>query len=177
MFPSGAAQYCTGNLKVKPFNKFLESRSYEPISCVGIRREESVRRRDYKEWEYNDGFDVWVWRPIIDWTEQDVIDCHKRWNVKPNPLYLEGSHRVGCFPCIRSNKKELSEFPMEHKHIHVLRILEEYHSTRREKEVSFFRQGNIDSVLDWSRTQHGGKQYMLFNSNTPTCEKWGMCGI
>lgn len=177
MFPSGYAQYCTGELKVKPFQSFLNNLDYQAISCVGIRREESPRRSTYPEWEFNEAFDFWVWRPIIEFTEKQVIEIHHRHNVKPNPLYLKGAHRVGCYPCIQSNKKELSTFPAGHAHLEVLRILEDYHSKRRDKPVTFFKGGTIQEVLNWSQTAHGGKQLFLFNPNDRTCEKWGMCGV
>lgn len=177
MFPSGYAQYCTGELKVKPFQTFIDQLDYEPVSCVGIRREESQRRSTYEEYEYNEGFNCWVWRPLIEWSEADVIAIHHRHNIRPNPLYLNGSHRVGCYPCIRSNKSEMSQFPLDHKHLSVLRKLEDYHSTRRNKDVTFFKGGRIDAVLDWAQTARGGRQYMLFDTTEPTCEKWGMCGI
>lgn len=177
MFPSGYAQFCTGELKVKPFQELLDSRDYQAISCVGIRREESLRRSTYEEWEFNESFNFWVWRPLIEFTEKQVIDIHHRHNVKPNPLYLKGAHRVGCYPCIQSNKKEMSAFPTDHSHIKVLRILEEFHSKRRDKPVTFFKGGTIQEVLNWSQTAYGGKQLFLFNPHERTCEKWGMCGV
>lgn len=177
MFPSGYAQFCTSELKVKPFQEFLQACNYQPISCVGIRREESPRRSTYPEWEFNESFDFWVWRPLIAHTERQVIDIHHRHNVRPNPLYLKGSHRVGCYPCIQSNKKEMSAFPTDHAHIEVLRILENYYSERRGKPVTFFKGGQIQEVLNWAHTAHGGKQLFLFNPHEKTCEKWGMCGV
>ena len=177
MFPSGAFKWCTIHLKIEPFQKFINEIDYEPVSCVGIRKEESKRRSNYSEYEYNEGFDCWVWRPLIDWKEQEIINIHKRHSIKPNPLYLKGSSRVGCYPCIYSNKGELSELIIDHNHVKVIRKLEDFVSQRRNKEVTFFRGGRIDDILDWSRTSRGGKQYFLFESKTPTCEKWGMCGI
>lgn len=177
MFPSRIAQYCTGQLKIKPFVDFLEEQDYQAISCVGIRREESARRAAYTEWEFNESFDCWVWRPLIEYTERDVIDIHKRHDVMPNPLYLEESHRVGCYPCINSNKAEMKSFPPGHEHLEVIRIIEKFFSERRGKPVTFFRNGFIDEVLDWAKTSRGGKQYYLFDASERTCEKWGMCGI
>ena len=177
MFASGRFKYCTIELKINPFQSFIDGLEYEPVSCVGIRREESTRRSTYAEWEFNDGFNVWVYRPIIDFTEQQVIDIHQRHSVMPNPLYLQGSHRVGCYPCINSNKKELAHFPKEHAHYRVIELLEKYISSKRGKEVTFFKHKTIDQILDWAKTSHGGKQYFLFNNDNPTCEKWGMCGI
>lgn len=176
-FPGGNAQFCTRDLKVKPFQSFIDQLDYEPVSCVGIRREESHRRSTYSEYEYNEGFNCWVWRPLIEWSEADVIAIHHRHNIRPNPLYLNGSHRVGCYPCIRSNKSEMSQFPLDHSHLAVIRKLEEYNSKIKNKDVTFFKGARIDDILDWAKTSRGGRQYMLFDATEPTCEKWGMCGI
>ena len=176
-FPYGRRQFCTSLLKVEPFQLFIDNLDYQTISCVGIRREESHRRSTYPEWEFNESFDFWVWRPLIDWIESDVIDIHHRHSVRPNPLYLNGSHRVGCYPCIRTNKKEMSAFPLDHGHLKVIKLLEEYLTKRRDYPVSFFRGGSIDEVLNWAQTGFGGKQLFLFNPHEKTCEKWGMCGV
>lgn len=179
MFPSGFFKWCTIHLKIEPFQQFIDDLDYEPVSCVGIRRAESIKRSKFTEYEFNEGFKCWVWRPIIDWTEQNVIDIHKRHNIRPNPLYLSGSNRVGCYPCIYSIKKEIAKFDTDHQHIKVIRLLEEHLSNRREKDVRFFRGTPIDEILEWSKTSRGGKQLQLFTDEQiePSCIKWGMCGI
>lgn len=37
--------------------------------------------------------------PILDWTEEDVWDFHKQFNLSHNPLYDLGYKRVGCMCC------------------------------------------------------------------------------
>lgn len=176
-FPAGNRQICTPLLKVRPFIDYVKSQDDEFVSCVGIRREESSKRSTYDEYEYNEHQDLWVWRPLIEWSERDVIDIHKRHNINPNPLYLKGSHRVGCFPCIRSNKKELSEFPLGHRHIKAIRMMEEYLSEKKGTQKTFFKNRPIDQTLEWSQTSRGGQQFFLFSPHEETCVKWGMCGI
>jgi 3'-phosphoadenosine 5'-phosphosulfate sulfotransferase (PAPS reductase)/FAD synthetase len=48
-----------------------------------------------------------VWRPIFDWTAQQVIDYIIDNGLEPNPLYKMGFKRVGCFPCIMSANPEI----------------------------------------------------------------------
>ncbi|MDR1056470.1 MAG: phosphoadenosine phosphosulfate reductase family protein [Prevotellaceae bacterium] len=48
-----------------------------------------------------------VWRPVFDWTAQQVIDYILDNGLEPNPLYKMGFKRVGCFPCIMSTKPEV----------------------------------------------------------------------
>lgn len=107
MFPSRQTRFCTQELKIKPMQKFLAELDADCVNAVGIRHEESDARASMPEWEWMDTFDCDVWRPLIHWTLQDVIDIHKRHNLKPNPLYLLGAERVGCWPCINSRKSEL----------------------------------------------------------------------
>ena len=63
-FPSGLRRWCTIDLKLKPLEKYFDSLDYEYINVVGIRKEESLKRSTMEEWEFNDRFDCWVWRPI-----------------------------------------------------------------------------------------------------------------
>lgn len=41
-------------------------------------------------------FDCEVWRPLLTWSYDDVIEIHQAFGIKPNPLYLKGAERVGC---------------------------------------------------------------------------------
>lgn len=107
MFPSRQRRWCTKELKVYPVRDFLQSLDEEPINAVGIRNQESKARSTMTEWEANTTYDCDVWRPIIKWSEQDVIDIHTRHGVMPNPGYLQGAERVGCWPCIYSRKSEI----------------------------------------------------------------------
>jgi 3'-phosphoadenosine 5'-phosphosulfate sulfotransferase (PAPS reductase)/FAD synthetase len=48
-----------------------------------------------------------VWRPVFDWSAQQVIDYILDNGLEPNPLYRMGFKRVGCFPCIMSANSEI----------------------------------------------------------------------
>lgn len=169
MFPSGARKWCTPLLKIEPLKKFFASLDSDAVNLVGIRREESPRRATYLEWEWNNTFDCYTHRPLIDWKESEVIDIHNRYQVLPNNLYLKGFSRVGCYPCIYTRKKEINL--LTENRIEVIRLLE------ADIGNTYFKQGDIDSMLEWSKTSRGGKQYQLFNLNPPSCEKWGLCDM
>lgn len=174
MIPSRVRKYCTTEMKIKPFKQFFDDLEIDAVNLVGIRRQESPRRAKMTEWEWNDNFDCWTHRPIIDWTENDVIDIHHRFNLVPNSLYLNGSTRVGCYPCIYSNKQEIKL--LNEQRLKIIEIIENvlgltfFHS--KDPTVQTIRQ-----VHEWSKTSFGGKQYQLFDTTIPTCEKWGLCGI
>lgn len=110
MFPSRLRRFCTQELKVFPMQRYLSGRmeaGEDLVNAVGIRHAESAARSKMKEWEWSDGFDAEVWRPLISWTEDQVIAIHKAHGLRPNPLYLEGASRVGCWPCIYARKSEI----------------------------------------------------------------------
>lgn len=172
--PNPHRKFCTPRLKVDPITEFLNDVD-DPINVVGIRHEESSKREKMSEWEWFDHFDCYTWRPIISWSFKDVADIHKRHNIKPNPLYLKGHARVGCYPCIYANKGDLKH--LDDNRTKILHRLEEYLSDFRGKKVTMFKNMTIQQAVDWSKTSRGGKQYMLFNVEPPACQKWGMCGI
>ena len=172
--PNPRRKFCTPRLKVDPITEFLNDVD-DPINVVGIRHEESSKREKMSEWEWFDHFDCYTWRPIISWSFQDVADIHKRHDIKPNPLYLKGHARVGCYPCIYANKGDLKH--LDDNRTKILHRLEEYLSDFRGKKVTMFKNMTIQQAVDWSKTSRGGKQYMLFNVEPPACQKWGMCGV
>ncbi len=108
MFPSRQRRWCTQELKVFPFQRHMATLA-DPVSVVGIRAEESKARAKMPEVEeYEDKNCAYTtWRPLLRWSFDDVVAIHKRHNVKPNPLYLLGAERVGCWPCIFMRKAEL----------------------------------------------------------------------
>ena len=107
MFPSRTRRFCTSELKVLPMQRYLAKLDVEHINAVGIRAGESEARAKLDEWEWSEGFDCEIWRPLIRWSEADVIEMHHRHGVVPNPCYLKGATRVGCWPCIFARKSEL----------------------------------------------------------------------
>tara|TARA_R110000824_G_scaffold112137_2_gene261093 strand:+ start:8986 stop:9861 length:876 start_codon:yes stop_codon:yes gene_type:complete len=110
-FPSARRRFCTEELKVKPMAIYMDSlidNGEDPVMVVGIRAEESKSRALMSEWAYSGAYDAPMWRPLLQWTAEDVFAIHERHDVPPNPLYLRGATRVGCFPCIMCRKGELA---------------------------------------------------------------------
>ena len=108
MFPSQSRRFCTQQLKVFPIAEHLCGADSDCVHTVGIRAAESRARAKLPEWEYFDAGDCDVWRPILNWTEAEVIEIHQTHGVKPCPLYLRWNvSRVGCWPCIFARKNEI----------------------------------------------------------------------
>jgi|DEB0MinimDraft_6_1074348.scaffolds.fasta_scaffold01144_5 3'-phosphoadenosine 5'-phosphosulfate sulfotransferase (PAPS reductase)/FAD synthetase len=199
MWPSYFTKWCTRELKLDPLNQYFETLENDFINVVGVRREESQKRSQVSEFEWNPHVDAWLWRPLYNWTEEDVIDIHHRFGLVPNQLYLNGLSRVGCWPCIYADSKAAiklldqsridlidrverflaqktrAHYPADHKAQNVLINVEEKFGflTR-----PFYRRGPIQEVYKWSRDELSGQQLKLFDMETkvnPGCAKWGLC--
>lgn len=205
MFPSRLRRFCTEELKVFPLMKYVklaQDRYGDVINAVGIRAAESEARSKMPEWEWSDAFDCDVWRPLIAWTEQQVIDIHKRHGLAPNPLYLKGATRVGCWPCIFARKGEIKLIAkLSPGRIDEIRALEAELPLSPAKEATpateteparpalppmkrtYFhgkttRTGTphpIDEVVAWSKTKFGSKEEEVFDSEPAGCVRWGLC--
>jgi 3'-phosphoadenosine 5'-phosphosulfate sulfotransferase (PAPS reductase)/FAD synthetase len=110
LFPSRVMRFCTELLKVVPVQQWLAARPdvADLVNAVGIRRAESRARSAMAEWEWSDGFDLEVWRPLVTWAAADVAAIHARHGLALNPLYALGASRVGCWPCIHARKSEIA---------------------------------------------------------------------
>lgn len=105
--PSAKARFCTDELKIQPTREYLRTVSDEVTVFQGIRANESKPRKDAGPRVWADEYDCWVHRPLFYWTAERVFDFHRSHGVDPNPLYLLGAGRVGCFPCINITLGEL----------------------------------------------------------------------
>lgn len=197
MFPSAVARYCTQELKVRPFLRYVDSLDEDIVNVVGIRADESAARAKLPERELMPGAEhIEVWRPIIRWTEADVIAIHQRHGVEPCPLYLRGSTRVGCWPCIHANKEQIRQLSKDARRVRAVEMLEalvgrqatERADARgddlphpptwfRSKDRRHKRGAPIREVLAWSQTARGGRQPMLSADwgREAGCVRWGMC--
>ena len=202
MFPGRTRRFCTSELKVRPLNAYMASidPEWRAIVAVGIRADESTARAGLEEWEHDgNAMERWVWRPLIRWTVDDVIAIHKRHGLAPNPLYLRGAERVGCWPCIYARKAEIRMVAEESpERIDEIRELEDAVRARMEERISsdpeyraraeekryraptFFQHGErmmpIDEAAEWARTSHGGRQIELFDTDPDRgCLRWGLC--
>lgn len=109
-FPSRMAQFCTEELKrniAVAFQLDLIDQGFSVVSWQGIRRDESMNRRNAKKYE-RIGPKLWAFRPLVDWSAQQTVDFVRAQGCPLNPLYSQGQSRVGCV-CINSNKEGLAQ--------------------------------------------------------------------
>jgi 3'-phosphoadenosine 5'-phosphosulfate sulfotransferase (PAPS reductase)/FAD synthetase len=148
--------------------------------------------------------DYWVYRPIAALSRTEVFALADQLGVPRNPLYLQGFSRVGCMPCVNCSKDELgladNRFPD-----HIERIEEWEHCVGEASKrgvTTFFNIANdpvmgaefrysraldgsdphwrpathgIRQMVQWSRTDHGGRQFNLF-AKSPVDEACSLAG-
>jgi len=183
-FPARVAQFCTEALKIRPTLRWiietLPDGNYTRYS--GVRRDESARRSAAPFAAWDDLFDCELHHPIADWTKQMCFDYVRQYDEPINPLYALGFERVGCAPCVNSGKEDVrrwaDRFP---------EMIDKVREWERKTGKTFFspvlppEQGRkynwIDEVVEWSRTDRGGRQFNIFNNlERPACEsKFGLC--
>lgn len=188
--PSTRARFCTTELKVIPIMEQIYMPLFEQgkhiVSWQGVRAEESYARSKLEEREDTpEGFEIY--RPLIKWTAADVFAMHDKHGIEPNHLYKEGMGRVGCMPCINSNKNEIFEiarrYPAEIERVAEMERIVAKASKRG--GASFFPHDDVAGkgiyeYVEWSKTSFGGKQYdiekLIGFDEVPTCSsQYGLC--
>lgn len=204
-FPHRRGRWCTEKLKVIPVGAYHdrvgEELGTDTVSVVGIRAEESDDRAAMAEFEFDQKWDGYVWRPLLGWAVSDVLAAHHRVGLPVNPLYKRGHERVGCYPCIFEKKagvKLIAEHsPARIDEIDALEL--EFTAERARRNASgegdfahpratfFLSRGAVGArgefpptpirdVALWSRTSRGGVQLRLIQESPDSgCFRWGMC--
>lgn len=160
-----------------------------------MRRDESEKRRNAKSFEKLDEH-LYAYRPIVEWTAEDTFAYAASKGVEPNPLYKCGMSRVGCMPCINAGKDEVREIAARFPE-HIDKIAEwekKVIACSKRGAASFFpapskgkvvndklayaKANDIYSVVEWSKTSRGGKQFSLLTAlDEPTAcaSAYGLC--
>lgn len=184
-FPSTKARFCTQQLKIFPTQKHImqyQAANQEVLLLSGVRATESTARAALPEFEWDEYYACDMYRPLLKWTTDQVWALLDKYQSPRNPLYDYGARRVGCFPCIMSNKLELrtiaKHFP---ERIDMIREAEQVIGKQgstffsRNKTPERFRSltitnkdgqqmqvPTIDDVVEWSKTgHHKPRQYEL----------------
>ncbi|WP_438861448.1 phosphoadenylyl-sulfate reductase [Flavobacterium adhaerens] len=85
--------------KVVPLRKALSGNA---IWITGLRAEQSENRNSLALFEYDAGFDIVKFNPLLKWTLQEVEDYLEQNNVPQNALHKKGFVSIGCAPCTRA---------------------------------------------------------------------------
>jgi 3'-phosphoadenosine 5'-phosphosulfate sulfotransferase (PAPS reductase)/FAD synthetase len=191
-FPSKMAQFCTERLKIHPTLRWVREnlQDEEYVRYAGVRRDESQKRRDTPFEVWDDLFNCYALHPIADWTKQMSFDYIRQYGEPINALYSLGFERVGCAPCINSNKQDIKRWADRFPE-----MIDKIREWENQANRTFFRPmipgmkirisptgkldafNWIDEVVEWSRTDHGGYQFNILSGlERPSCEsKFGLC--
>jgi len=97
---------CCHVRKVEPLERALKE--YDAW-VSGIRREQSLTRKDAQRVEFSERYDVWKIQPLVDWDAKRV-DAYIHVNEIPyNPLHDAGYPSIGCIPCTRPVSRDEDE--------------------------------------------------------------------
>lgn len=119
-----ASPKCCEYMKKRPFQSYAKEHGYIG-QCIGLRIAEGGARTLSAERRVKDGGKICTYTshgslykaPIIDWTDDDVEEFIKAYNVPLSKAYTEyGFHRTGCMACpfARSVDKDL-EYLHDHE--------------------------------------------------------------
>lgn len=203
-FPSPRAAFCSEALKAAPIREQviepLLDTSAAVVSWVGVRAQESARRRGLPEFDVELG--TWdpepegllIRRPIIEWTAEMVFERIRERGAPVSPLYTQGMGRVGCAPCIHAKKGELKQ--ISRRYPDAIERVAEWERLVAEASkrgaTSFFppkktpdgegrladgRSIGIRHVAKWAETGRGGRQTLFELSTGPaSCMSlYGLC--
>jgi len=144
MLPTRVIRFCCSELK--------EFGGKGKIIVTGIRREESVSRRNRKVFDESARQkDKWYLNPIIDWTTEDVWTYIHTRNLPYCSLYDEGKTRIGCIMCPMQGEKgmrmDAARYP---KHFNAYKLAVQY---ILDNGRGSFKKGNpgetADEIMEW----------------------------
>ena len=96
-----------GSISLRNQKRFNGKRT---LFITGERAEESAARAKYSEFEphrtHSNKRHVDQWRPVHHWSESEVWNIIKRWNINPHPAYKLGWGRLSCALCIFGNSNQ-----------------------------------------------------------------------
>lgn len=106
--PTRLMRYCCRELK--------EYGGDGRTKVLGVRWQESTGRKNNRKLvELCYKTQTRTVNPIVDWTESEIWEFHKKYNLMHNKLYDEGYSRVGCIGCPQKSKearlKDFERYP------------------------------------------------------------------
>lgn len=181
-FPSRKAQFCTELLKLRPSRRWVRENlagvPYERVT--GLRRDESRKRIDTPERDWDDWFQCPINNPLATWTKDMCFTyCHQK-GQSTNRLYELGFNRVGCAPCINAGRDDIRSWSRRFPE-----MIEKVRGWERQAKRTFFPPmvpgleiNWIDQVVAWAmEVPRGRGQLALDVLYTPSvCESaYGLC--
>ena len=92
---------CCNMRKIEPFKRALAG---VKVWISGLRREQSVTRKDLELVEWDESYGIIKLSPLIEWNESKVWEYLRGNKIPYNELHQKGFPSIGCQPCTRSIK-------------------------------------------------------------------------
>lgn len=93
---------CCHIRKIEPLRRALAGHK---AWITGLRRAQSTTRKDAQLQEWDSDNRLQKFSPLIEWSEQDIWDYIRRFDVPYNTLHDKGYPSIGCAPCTRAITK------------------------------------------------------------------------
>ncbi|ABA58748.1 phosphoadenylylsulfate reductase (thioredoxin) [Nitrosococcus oceani ATCC 19707] len=90
---------CCRIRKVEPLKRALAGKK---AWITGVRRGQSVTRKDLSLSKWDVDHKLQKFNPLIEWSEDEVWDYVRRFDLPYNTLYNQGYASIGCAPCTRA---------------------------------------------------------------------------
>ncbi|TAN17899.1 MAG: phosphoadenylyl-sulfate reductase [Chitinophagaceae bacterium] len=85
--------------KVKPLKRALAG---QEVWVTGLRAEQSENRSALPIWEWDEGFKIYKFNPLVKWSYNEILHYLKERSVPYNKLHDKGFTSIGCAPCTRA---------------------------------------------------------------------------
>ena len=192
-FPSNSARFCTRKLKLEvSANAMLDLHENQPVIIwQGTKRADSAKRTSLTKYS-RQGARWWMFRPVVDWDDEQIFEYLRESGTPVNPLYGSGFSRVSCAPCIYSRKAEIALLADQYpEQIDRIRDWERLVGMASKSGFAAFFGGKeipatpaqrrerfaVDGVVKWSRVDfRKNKQARYEDVFAPTCQaEHGLC--
>jgi phosphoadenosine phosphosulfate reductase len=90
---------CCHARKVKPLERRLAGLE---AWITGLRRQQAVTRSDLEVTQWDEAHELIKFNPLADWTEDQIWDYIRTYNVPHSRLHDRGYPSIGCAPCTRA---------------------------------------------------------------------------
>jgi len=118
-FPSRRRRWCCDVFKFGPLAKYAAENDVHAF-VTGLRKYESYQRSRYNKIDKNPLVPAIQLNPILRWSENDVWEYIKKYELPINPLY-KYLNRIGCWCCPFKTKEEFQKikryFPQLYKNL------------------------------------------------------------
>lgn len=92
---------CCNIRKVEPLKRALQNNA---VWITGLRAEHSPNRDTLEQLEWDATNQIFKYHPLLHWSNEEVKQYIKQYNIPFNILHEQGYVSIGCEPCTRAIK-------------------------------------------------------------------------